>query len=409
MPIVHRSYSHPPTRVSGMSTESNSSGGCVDPGWGYDSIRVKREGSYTADLTPGWSDLQRRIKRGETIVLPLNYYERWDRELRADGRVTLTWKPFYCWQNGQWGKRTASCPAGPYPDGVRELSMTDVHTAISQSGIDAQARLHAAASKMWDGLDIITTLVESREVLRLLPDLVGSAKRLVQIEKSLIQKGFLTLRQAKAIPRELSSLYLSYRFGWEQLFRDFESITDHLNAIHSPLFRGTSGTSNSWSSNDRRWIGPYLNGESYEVSEDTAVNVSCRGTMVALSGLRDARKSAFFNPALAAWELIPYSWVIDYVFDIGNTIGAITSQAMVTKTTSAVGWNVSITRQTRIVNTNTGGTLDQYDHYGDCIDSIYCRLRVPTPISPKPSLAIKATVQSISNLFALIVQKLTRR
>jgi hypothetical protein len=380
----------------------------VDPGWYYDLTRVKREGSYTANLTPGWSKLQRRIKNGEAIVLPLNFYERWDRQLRADGRVTLTWKPFYCWQNQQWGKRTASVPAGPYPDGVRELSVADVDAAIRQSGIDAQARLHAAASKMWDGLDVITTLVESREVLRLLPDLIQSAKRLVQIEKSLIQKGFITLRQAKAIPRELSSLYLSYRFGWEQLFRDAESIVEHLNAIHSPLFRGTSGTSNNWSVTDRRWIGPYANGESFEVSEDTAFNVSCRGTVVALSGLRDARKSAFFNPALAAWELIPYSWVIDYVFDIGNTIGAITAQAVTTNMTSAVGWNVSITRQTRIINTNTGSTLDQYAHHGDCIDSIYHRMRIPTPISPKPSLAIKATVQSISNLFALVVQKLTK-
>jgi hypothetical protein len=268
--------------------------------------------------------------------------------------------------------------------------------------------MHAAASKLWDGLDVITTLVELKEVLHLLPDLIQSVKRLYAIEKVLYKRGFISTRDAKRIPHELASLYLQYRFGWEQVFRDAESIWESLNAVASPIFRGTSQTSVGFTKDETFWVGPYINGESEQLAQTTAYNVSCRGIVVALSAIRQARKSAFSNPAIAAWELIPYSWIVDYVYDVGNVIGTLSTLALTEGHKSAVGWHVSIHRQTTVVDTKKGSNLDAYSSSGSAVDFLDYRARIPTPISLKPSLELSLTVRQIANLFALVVQSLTK-
>jgi hypothetical protein len=281
--------------------------------------------------------------------------------------------------------------------------------AIEKSGIDSQAVLMKAAGKLWDGLDILTTLAELKSTLTLLPQTIKSAKRLWALQKVLAARGFWSLSQAKRVVSEWSGLYLQYRFGWEQLVRDCEDIHKHLKAKEHPVFKGASGESTSFTESVERVIGPYDNGESFTVRETTVFDVSCRGVVYGVSSLRNAKERGFINPLIAGWELIPFSWIVDYVVNIGDTIQAWSSLALLEQHVSAVSWKVSITRQTMIISVDKGGFLAAYTHTGQCTDHLEWKERIPTPVHPKPSLAITTYVGALANILAVILQFITKR
>lgn len=110
---------------------------------------------------------------------------------------------------------------------------------------------------------------------------------------------------------EASSLWLEYSFGWKPLSQD---IYEGINAIGQPVpgnpVRG-------------RGRGTYKRDTTAE-SYDTVGR--CRmGAFVSVSNpnLYLAQQMGLANPLLIAWELVPFSFVVDWVFDVGTCLGAI--------------------------------------------------------------------------------------
>lgn len=114
---------------------------------------------------------------------------------------------------------------------------------------------------------------------------------------------------------EASSLWLEYSFGWKPLTQD---VYDGINSIGQPVpagpckgsgrqtFRKTYGTSTK-----QRYTG----------------NFYCKiGADVYISNpnLYLAQQLGLANPALVAWELVPFSFMVDWVFDVGTCLGAMT-------------------------------------------------------------------------------------
>jgi hypothetical protein len=113
---------------------------------------------------------------------------------------------------------------------------------------------------------------------------------------------------------DAANLWLEYSFGWKPLYQDIYDAADELSGdtLPSGKAHGSSGTTHSWT--------PDAN-HSYKSNVRHRV-----GAIVKLSNpnLYLASQMGLVNPASIGWELVPYSFVVDWMFDVGSFIDSFT-------------------------------------------------------------------------------------
>lgn len=109
---------------------------------------------------------------------------------------------------------------------------------------------------------------------------------------------------------QASSLWLEYSFGWSPLVNDVHSA---MNALSQPVPAG------------ERFKGS--GSESYGFSTGSEI-FSCRGRChmggrfsISNPNLYLLEQLGIANPALVIWELVPFSFMIDWVVDVGSFLG----------------------------------------------------------------------------------------
>lgn len=134
--------------------------------------------------------------------------------------------------------------------------------------------------------------------------------------------------------REIQNVWLEYRYGWRLLVKD---IQDALKALHDtrtrrPVFRVTATsreetvqnfTINHLQLTDRYAPpGQVLNDLSCRrvYKEEVTIKVRYRDTTPLLGTLQ---QYGITNPALLVWELIPYSFVFDWLVPVGDYLSTI--------------------------------------------------------------------------------------
>lgn len=199
--------------------------------------------------------------------------------------------------------------------------------------------------------------------------------------------------------RSPAQSWLEYRYGWRILYYDIVEIKKVLSEMEDERKRvshriGTS-TSGSNSSTETHYIG---GGMYYDIITDDSWTISARGMISA-----DFSASAFqFNPAITAWELITYSFIIDWFVSIGQWLAGLSFLALASNHTSSVGYKITYNREL------TGSNYtDSETHYNDCqpysasSESEYL-LRVPTPVSTLPLAKINLDFSKILDLIAIL-------
>lgn len=117
---------------------------------------------------------------------------------------------------------------------------------------------------------------------------------------------------------QASSLWLEYSFGWAPLFGDMHNAID---SIGQPLPGGKCHGSARMEYNFREvWTDPgwYV--------EESGMIATRQGAYITLENpnLYLLQQLGLANPAVVAWELVPFSFVVDWVFDVGTALGGIT-------------------------------------------------------------------------------------
>jgi len=212
---------------------------------------------------------------------------------------------------------------GPNPD-VPNLRFFYV---VESSGVPFPYARNRAWSKLVDKVrqgpaSLGVALAEAREACGMVAKRFSqcyqaySALRKGNFRKFLKELGIRAKRRhrnlRKSLPSDASSLWLEYSFGWSPLFQD---VYDGINAIGQPIpggrFKATGREGFSFSS----------------YYEEFSTNGRClMGAFVEIDNPNSylAQQMGLANPIQVAWELVPFSFVVDWVFDVGTCIGALT-------------------------------------------------------------------------------------
>jgi hypothetical protein len=179
--------------------------------------------------------------------------------------------------------------------------------------------------RAYDNASVGIALAESRQAMNMI---VNRAGQLIQLVRRAKRGGFLnsvghvSIRRPHNESKEdyykrLSNWWLEFHFGWEPLYKD---IFDACIVLTSPYPQGK-----------RIYGGGQAIGQFKRVTSNS--NATCRQTMrVIYSGKPKVNNLNLFratalglnNPLAIAWELVPFSFLVDWFYPVGNLLNEFT-------------------------------------------------------------------------------------
>lgn len=327
------------------------------------------------------SNFHRRKSKGE--ILPLNWYDQ------QEHKITLT--------EGPWSITTpdgSTTYAGPELTGYHSTdpyaylpTVSEVDSIIDKLNTDsivkgAIASLYASG---WDGLTFAAEFSKTVKLFR------GATGRLLRLLSS-------------TNPKDWAQLWLEGRYGWRLLYYDMVDITNLVTSINEKkraFYHKRVGNSltgmierTPYTMGDSAWTGQWHVEHYY--------NYSLRG--FAITSSRPPKVQ--INPVTTTWEIIPWSFVIDWFIDVGTTLEALSGLMLDSNMRSAYGVQIDTTTQCYLdastINGWTGYVLSRVD--GACS---YTQ-RVPYTPSVLPQFNLNLDGYKVTDLLAILFQQLRR-
>lgn len=269
---------------------------------------------------PGWKT---RVARGE--IIPTNECKKVMQKVRpAVYKHSMSFSyPCGCIGNGirlstgYHHAYFAPFPSAPaIPQEVRDMVESKFPQMLKDSVANARQQ----------ELDLLTALAETRKTLNLAADTI---RLFVNLFQEFLGK---VHRLRRLNPDDVARVWLQARYGIRPVLMDLKAIHNILSngglakrrAIGRSqtqiVHKSDAVTTTIRSINRNVKVTSYL--------ESTAVlRAGALAEMVLANGSIEHIK---FNPLATAWELIPYSFVWDWVFDIGNSILAMSDSGLST-------------------------------------------------------------------------------
>lgn len=217
-------------------------------------------------------------------------------------------------------------PNGNYPGDYAKWAPT-----FSINHRSAQDAFNAAYSqfkrRLSDSAELAVTLAERKQAL------IMMTNRLIQIRRFTVEVRRGNFRRAsqilgmsrtpsglKAGSKRLANNWLEYHFGWSPLVSD---IFGALDLLTKPIpntrirARGYGWETTYWTNN--------VDSDATEIR-----NVKCQllaDFWIENPNLHLASQLGFINPVSIAWELVPFSFVVDWFVNVSDIIGSMTDFA----------------------------------------------------------------------------------
>lgn len=153
-----------------------------------------------------------------------------------------------------------------------------------------------------------------------------------------------------------ADLHLEIIFGWQPLFEDiFKALTIVSEEVGSPAY--IRGSATGFATRESRSSG--------FLTERRVAEAACRVTYASMCSVSNpnmwmANRLGLINPALVAWDLIPWSWVVGMFVNANALIGSVTD---------TVG--LSISGQSQTLSATGGVTVTSHLSYPYVADRSY--------------------------------------
>lgn len=266
----------------------------------------------------------------------------------------------------------------------------------------ARQLVQKSAANIYDeGHDALTSLAELHKVRKLFFDLGYRLGRLRDVFADSVRKRRLTRKQFEA----LYASWLEGRYGWRTLLYEIESLNSFAHRIkkgkvYDRLYK-RSTASDSISENltsvvpiEAAWSGNRTTTSTRTIEMVGSVAADLNLALTAL------------NPIVTGWELIRFSFVIDWFISVGNAIKAASLSYVASAHTASMGWRIVTNSHSELdafplsslypEHTLTGGAHAEVTYEEEVL------IREPTDIISRPFVTVRLNAMKIVDLIALV-------
>lgn len=246
-----------------------------------------------------------------------------------------------------------------------------------------QAAAAAIASQGFDGGTFLAEISKTVSLFR------GALKRLL---------GYIA-------SGKIHKIWLEGRYGWRLVVYDIIAINELLSNLDtSPFDRHKKRFSTSYTTTNHTERDDSNPSENRTIVVDDRHEVSITGSVLA-----DIKPPKIvFDSTKTAWELVPFSFVVDWFISVGNFLDSLSFLRMAT---DHVAWygiqhtvhrNMELEFSTKPTATYTSTTTQS----GECT-GVYT-IRVPTSIPSLPQIRTNLNTFKVLDLVALLVQAVSK-
>lgn len=297
------------------------------------------------------------VRDGE--LMPHTPYVRFDSEMT--GYSYLTSKSHEYWQTSTQ-KAFYRVNDDNHHGHINASLITDVMPRDllgKLSGKDFGKYVQGAAAKIYNsGFDASTFVAELGDLRKswygILDDFVNvNRKVLKQLPKRI-------KRNPRRALTYLENAYLELRYGWRPLMYDIQEFEDTIRNFETERTRWSERVGESYSFTESytgRPKGVYWdNTVEWDNVTTDVYTVSIRGNVTCDVTLDKWRT----NAAVTAWERVPYSFMVDWLFTVGQSLSASSLLAIARDLTSSYGVKITLDRRQDCVGYANAGTSYWY-------------------------------------------------
>lgn len=370
------------------------SGTLGNPGTGAPSLLGTYNPRISGKADNSWpfvnDDYHTRLRDGKLIPMTpwIRYKHDWKVTSGKQDVSSATISPYYRYWTDDVNTYTYQTVI-PQPWLPTQLTLEGI-----ASGYHDEARylLQAAASKIGSsGWDTLTFVVEFNKTVALfrnfLQNLINNLGRLNYTERSI---------------SVLAKYWLEGRYGWKILYHDMIDIMKAVNNINEgrKRYRDAVGY----------WInlGPSRTDTfnvaygSLQFNTQYTDKIGVRGTIVA-----DIEPPRFqLNPLTTSWEVLTFSFVVDWIINVGQFLEAISFLALAHEYTGAEGIVVQRSfKQTSVWTPASGWSGSWYTNSEGTATYVH---RKPDSVATIPLPKVRLDNIKILDLCAIVIGKITK-
>jgi hypothetical protein len=398
----HRSTAVAAPVTNGVLTHQLASGSTNSaPNIGIPSLTYKQvtewQSSKTMDdwVTPNFRKI---IARGGIVNNPMLsttvYEERndltYNRQKIYHRSNSDQWEGFVTsgsnWYSGFLDTMLPDAPALSTLETLKDLAVRQAHAKIELS----QAML-------------LASLGEGRETIA---SMVAILKRATKIARAIRRLNIKALRRELS-RKELADRYMEFRYALRPLVYDAKQVVaalsgDELPDVGRQTFRGYKEDFGSTVEN-----GVLLYSDAgtrvYGRQEASTVFQVRAGVLTTIEAISKLNVWGLDSIAESAWELMPYSFILDWFFDIGETLASWTPEMGVKKLASWVVTEVTTTQMVRVTSAENilpSGATVWSDFF--TLSGYHSKVTTVKTRTPDPSLPILPTFRLKLDLLKLL-------